>query len=217
MAFENRVQGQFFTIFGGRFCQRVPEGTVGAVSRVNKLGKTVYERYHDSFTGKLVGIKTQDGEYGKSWLFSFKDKNEVYHLQLPYSGSFSSQFLKILPNVDLSQEMRVSPSQKEVDGKMKSSLFINQNGNPVKHAYTKDNPNGLPPLEQVTVKGQQVWDDTKQLEFLYNMVATTIIPKLEGVPETPAQAPSEQTQADKDFDNFGKQGEAQIDGEDVPF
>ena len=49
------------------------------------------------------------------------------------------------------------------------------------------------------------------------MSPITIIPKLEGVPETPAQAPSEKTQADKDFENFGKQGDAQIDGEDVPF
>lgn len=217
MAFENRVQGQYFTIFGGKFCQRVPEGTVGATSRVNKLGKMVYERYHDSFTGKLIGIKTQDGEYGKSWLLSFKDSKDVYHLQLPYSGSFSSQFLKMLPNVDLSKDMRVTPMQKEVDGKMKSSLFINQNGNPIKHAFTRENPNGLPPLEKVVVKGNEVWDDTKQLEFLNNMVVTSIIPQLEGVPEAPASAPAEKSEADKQYEGLGEVGEAKIDGEDIPF
>ncbi len=79
--------------------------------------------------------------------------------------------------------MKVSPSTKMGDdGKNKSSLFINQEGVPIKHAFTRDNPNGMPDMEQVTVKGQQVWDDTKRLEFLHNMVATQIIPKLEGVP-----------------------------------
>ncbi len=211
MAFENKIQGSYFTILGGRFCQRVQESDAGAVARVNKLGKTVYERFHDSFTGKLIGIKTQDGEYGKSWLFSFKDKEETYHLQLSYSNSYAIAFLKMLPNVDLSKEMRVSPSQKEVDGKMKSSLFINQNGNPVKHAYTRENPNGLPQLDKVTVKGQEVWDDTKQLEFLYNMVAKDIIPQLEGVKEAPVAGPT------ADEQRFSFAGKQEVDGEEIPF
>lgn len=178
MGLENREGGNFITILNGKFCQRVPHGTEGAVERVNKLGKTVYEKFYDSFTAKLIGIRTQDGEYGKSWLFDFKDGEEVYHLQLSYSNSFATAFLKMLPNIDLNTEIKVSPSTKEVDGKMKSSLFINQNGSPVKHAYTKDAPNGMPDMEQVTVKGQLVWDDTKRLAFLQNMVDTLIVPKL---------------------------------------
>ncbi len=119
----------------------------------------------------------------------------------------------MLPNVDLTKEFKVSPSVKEVDGKNKSSLFINQNGASIKHAFTREVPNGMPDMEQVTVKGQQVWDDTKRIEFLYNMVATQIIPKLEGVPEaqTPAKADVE-----KQFADFNK-GPEEIDGEDVPF
>ena len=178
MGLENREGGNFITILNGKFCQRVPQGTEGSAERVNKLGKTVSEKFYDSFTAKLVGIRTQDGEYGKSWLFDFKDGEEVYHLQLSYSNSFATAFLKMLPNVDLTQEMKVSPSTKEVDGKQKSSLFINQNGAPIKHAYTKDAPNGMPDMEQVTVKGQLVWDDTKRLAFLQNMVDTLIVPKL---------------------------------------
>ena len=187
MGLENREGGQYITILGGKFCQRVPEGTKDAVTRVNKVGKTVHEKFYSSFTGKLVAIRTQDGEYGKSWLFSFKDSGEIYNLQLSYSNSFATAFLKMLPNVDLSKEMKVSPSTKEVDGKNKSSLFINQNGKAIKHAYTREHPNGMPDMEQVTVKGQQVWDDTKRIEFLANMVQTTIIPKLEGL-----EAPQEE-------------------------
>ncbi len=154
MGLEQRTGGNFITILGGKFCQRVPEGTEGAITRVNKIGNTVNEKFYDSFTGKLESIQVKDGNYGKTWNFGFRDNEELYTLQLSYSNSFSTAFLKMLPNIDLSQEMKVSPSMKEVDGKNKSSLFVNQNGVALKHAYTRDNPNGMPDMEQVTVKGE---------------------------------------------------------------
>lgn len=206
MGLDNRAEGKFITILGGKFCQKVPEGTQGAVTRTNKLGKTVTEKFYDSFTGKLVGIKTQDGTYGKSWIFSFQDSGDVYHLQLSYSNSFATAFLKMLPNVDLTKEMKVQPSVKEVDGKNKSSLFINQDGQSVKHAYTKDAPNGLPQMTQVTVKGEKIWDDTDRIEFLYQMVMDTIVPKLAGytgatnAPEDDDMAVSNDTVVGKGMD-----------------
>lgn len=181
MGLNNRTQGNFITIYNGKFCQRVEAGTQGSVSRENKLGKTVHEKFYDSFTGKLVGIKTQDSTYGKSWIFSFRDGGDVYHLQLSYSNSFAVALLKMLPNIDVTKEMTVSPSVKEVDGKNRSTLFVNQGGVAIKHAYTRDNPNGLPDMTKVMVKGQEVWDDTDRLKFLEEMVFDTIIPKLEGI------------------------------------
>ena len=200
MGFDNRAEGKFVTILGGKFCQRVPEGTVGAVARINKLGKQVHEVFHDNFTGKLVSIKVQDGTYGKTWNFGFRDSAELYTLQLSYSNSFATAFLKMLPNIDLTKEMKVSPSVKEVDGKPKSSLFVNQNGVAVKHAFTKDNPNGMPDMEQVTVKGSLVWDDTKRIAFLHEMVNRDIIPKLGGEAQ-PVPAPTED-KFDKDVEEM---------------
>lgn len=178
MGLDNREGGNYITILAGKFCQRVPAGTEGAVERINKIGNTVHEKFYDSFTGKLIDIKVRDGEYGKTWNFVFQDKKEPYTLQLSYSNSFSTAFLKMLPNIDLTKDMKLSPSVKEVDGKNKSSLFINQNGKALKHAYTREVPNGMPDMEQVQVNGQMVWDDSKRLAFLQNMVDTTIIPKL---------------------------------------
>jgi hypothetical protein len=216
MGLEQRSEGKYITILGGKFCQRVQEGTEGAVTRVNKLGKTVHEKFYDSFTGRLVSIKVQDGAYGKTWNFGFKDKEEVYTLQLSYSNSFATAFLKMLPNVDLTKEMKVSPSVKEVDGKNRSSLFINQDGVAIKHAYTKDNPNGMPDMEQVTVKGEKVWDDTKRIAFLYNMVSTTIVPKLGGTmsPVNPATV----QESNKSFEQEVEEIEAgAVNPDDVPF
>lgn len=178
MGLENREGGNYITVLNGKFCQRVKEGTEGAVQRVNKLGNTVWEKFYDDFTAKLLSIKTRDGAYGKSWIFDFRDREEIYHLQLSYSNSYAKAFLKMLPNADVTKEMKLSPSVKEVEGKKKSSLFVNQGGVALKHAYTKDNPNGLPPMTQVTVKGEVVWDDTDQIAFLHDMVMRDIVPKL---------------------------------------
>jgi hypothetical protein len=193
MGLEQRDGGRYISIIGGKFCQRVQEGTEGSVSRVNKLGNTVHEKYYDSFTGKLLDIKVTDGNYGKQWSFSFQDKADVYNLQLGYTNSFAKNIIKMLPNVDLSKEMKISPMTKvEADGTKKSSIFINQNGNALKHFYTRDNPNGLPPMTQVMVKGSLVWDDTDQMVFLEDMVMKDIKPKLEGTnftPNTGGEAP----------------------------
>jgi len=179
MGFESRTGGNYFTILGGKFAIRVQEGTPGSVMRVNKVGKEVHEMYHDSFTGKLVGIRVkEDRWYGKQWEFDFQDQEQINTLQLSYSNSFSTNILKMLPNVDLSKEMKVQPSQKMEDGKPKSSLFISQDGVTLKHAYTKDAPNGLPQMVQITIKGALVWDDSDRLTFLEEMVRRDIIPNL---------------------------------------
>lgn len=207
MALENREGGKYITILNGKFCVRVAEGTKNAITRVNKNGKTVHEVFYDSFTGKLVNIRTRDGEYGKSWEFDFRDGAEVYTLQLSFSNSYATNLLKILPNADLSKEMKVQPSQKIEDGKTKSSLFVSQDGVTLKHAYTKDKPNGLPPMEQVTVKGQLVWDDTKRLTFLEAMVKSDILPKLPK-DTNPAPAPATALEATQE----GAVSEGDIDG-----
>ncbi len=180
MGFKTRERGTYFTIFNGKFCQRVDENYEGAKSRVNKIGKTVYEIFHDSFTGKLVKINTQDSEYGKSWIFVFvDDEGNFYNLQLAYSNGMAVALLKMLPNIDVSKPFELSPDQKMVDGKNRSSLFVKQDGQNIKHAYTRENPNGMPDLKKIKVKGNDVWDDTDRLEFLFSMIDTTIRPKLE--------------------------------------
>jgi len=198
MGLDNRQAGNYITILGGKLCQRVPEGTEGAIKRVNKLGNTVFEKFYDSFTGRLVDIKVQEGTYGKTWNFVFQDREELYTLQLSYSNSFATAFLKILPNIDLTKEIKVSPSVKEVDGKNKSTLFVNQDGKALKHAFTRENPNGMPDMEQVTVKGVLQWDDTKRLIFLQEMVDTVIMPQLLGTASQAAQPVV--TPAEEEFD-----------------
>ncbi len=200
MALENREGGKYITIYGGKFCVRVSADHPGAIERVNKEGRTVHEIFYDSFTGKLINIRhRKEGKYGPQFEFDFRDGGEVYTLQLSASNSYATNLLKILPNADLTQEMKVQPSQKIEDGKTKSSLFVSQNGTTLKHAYTKENPNGMPQMEQITVKGQLVWDDTKRLEFLTAMMERDILPKLPKDATAPATAEGAPTPEDSDF------------------
>lgn len=211
MPLINNEHGNFITIYKGRLTRRVPEGTPGSISRETTKGqiKTVHEKYYDAFVGKLVGIKTMDGGYGKQWLFSFKDTADVYTLALGYDSGTALAFLAMLPNVDLSKEMKVSSSLTiNNKGTESTSIFINQNGVPVKHAYTKTNPNGLPAWKPVVVNGVTIWDKTDTLNFLEEMLNRDIIPKL---PKEEAQSTSApKSQLDE---TFGHEPNA----EDQPF
>lgn len=209
MGLNNISRGNYITILQGKFCQRVPEHTEGAVTRVNKTGKTVHEKFYDRFTGILKDIRVKEStDYGKTWEFDFDAGAVEYTLQLPYSGSFSSQFLKMLPNIDVSQAFTMTPVTEIEDGKTKSSLFINQNGNTIKHAFTRANPNGMPEMKKIMVKGNEVWDDTDILIFLTNMVNTQILPKL-GKNKIQEDAPNGLSSEEKsDFD---------INPADIPF
>lgn len=193
MALENRQKGKYITILGGKFSQKVDENTEGAVMRTNKLGKNVWELFYDSFTGQLTGISIKDSnDYGKTWNFHFVDEGEEYHIQLSYSNSYAKALLKMLPNIDVSKPFTLSPSLKMVDGKNQSSLFVYQDGNPIKHAYTKDTPD-YPKMKKIKVKGKESWDDSDQLDFLLEMVNRDIMPKLD-------QAPIENTKDEADVE-----------------
>lgn len=165
----------YFNIVEGKLTIRVPEGTPNALTRVNKIGKTVHEVKHDSFTGKIASITTSDSPYGKNWEIDFKANDEsIWTLQLGYSSSFAKALLKKLPNINLQEEMTVSPFSGEIDGKKISTITVYQNGVKIEPFYNKENPNGLPQMELITVKGVETWDDTKQLKFLEEMVKTTM-------------------------------------------
>jgi hypothetical protein len=211
MGLENNEAGKYITIFDGKFTQKVnkPDSIVSpediakfltekkVVSRVNKVGTTVYERYHDSFTGTLLDVKVKDGKYGKQWVFSFKDQEDVYNLQLNYLSKLARNIIKMLPNADLSIPMKLSPKMVvDAKGMKEQSIFINQNGVALKHYFTKDNPRGMPSGKEVMVNGAMVWDNTETMLFLKDMVMKNIKPKLEGtnyqpVDNTPIEYPAD--------------------------
>lgn len=182
MGLEKNNSSTFLSIGDGKITKRVQQPNAESVTRVTKQGKQVHEEIYDGVTGLIIDIKTHEHkDFGKFWNIIIQDGEEVYTLQMNYSGGYASAFLKTLPNVDLSQRVRISPSMKMEGDKKKVTLFLSQNGTPLKHFYTKDNPNGLPQMTQIKVKGKMSWDDSDMMEFLENMVNTDILPKIKSV------------------------------------
>jgi len=169
----------FYTITEGKFCRTYKSATNKSVERINKNGKVVHEEFCDALSGRITDIKIKDHpEFGKFWMITLSDGAWTGVVQMKYSSGYASAFLKLLPNVDLKSDVVIAPKMVIEGDKKKASLFIMQHGSPLKHFYTKDNPNGLPQMKKIKVKGKETWDDTEMMEFLEKMVFTEITQKL---------------------------------------
>jgi hypothetical protein len=168
----------FLQIANGKIVRQMKQKVENSVSRVNKLGREVHELFYDSITGVISDVTTRESEYGKSWVISIKSEGKLYKLEFNYSSGYATTFLKALPNVSFGDSVTLSPKL-IIDGdKKKSVLFISQDGKGLKHFFTKDNPNGLPDLKKIKIKGKDSWDDSDRMEFLEEYVKHNIIPML---------------------------------------
>ena len=168
----------FLQIANGKIVRQSKTPVENAVSRINKLGREVFELFYDSLTGVINDIKTRESEYGKSWIVNVNSDGKNYQLEFNYSSGYATTFLKALPNVSFGHPVTLSPKL-IIDGdKKKSVLFISQDGKGLKHYFTKDNPNGLPDLKKIKIKGKESWDDSDRMEFLEQYVQNNIIPML---------------------------------------
>lgn len=183
----------YLTISNGQLCRRFQSPTKTSKERVNKKGTTVHEEFYKGWKGRITGIAVQEHkEFGKFWNVTIADEQGEAIIQMNYSSGYSAAFLKTLPNIDLNSDIVFSPSMKIEGDKKKATVFITQHGKPVKWAYTKDDPNGLPQLVKQKVKGKVVWDDSEICEFLEKMVMTEIVPKLgKGAKEVDVPLPDE--------------------------
>lgn len=178
MATGNTIFAAFFTIGNGKICRQFKQPTETSISRVNMNGKTVHEEFYDFIDGVITAIEAKESTYGKQWSITLMDSDETQVLQMNYSGGYAAAFLKTLPNVNLTEKVKIIPKLTIEGEKKKTTLFVSQHGQALKHYYTKDNPNGLPELKKIKIKGKPAWDDSDLMEFLEQMVYTKIIPQL---------------------------------------
>lgn len=174
MALEkNSSGGIYLSIADGKIVRSYKEAKPGiTTTRTTKTGKLVHEEKYDSITGQLTALKTHENDYGKQWHLHFTDGEDSYIVTMPYSSRYSTSFLKALPNIDLNLEVKLMPwsmVDKNDPSKKVTGITLYQVGEKIPPAYTKDNPNGLPQMKQVKVKGQMTWDDSDMMEFLEAM------------------------------------------------
>ena len=162
----------YLSVADGYLVRSYKEANANTTERVTKTGKLVYEEKFKDLTALLISGETKENDYGKQWAFKFIDEGVTYIVNISYSSRYASSFLKALPNIDLSISVKFMPwSMVDKNDSLKKITGITcyQNGNKIAPAFTKDNPNGLPEMKQIKVKGKVTWDDSDMTEFLENM------------------------------------------------
>ncbi len=193
----NKSEGAFtiyLTVADGHLVRQHKTPTANTSERVTKTGKLVHEETFKDLKAMLVDIETRENDYGKQWQLKFKDGEENFVIQMPFSSRYASSFLKALPNVDLSQPVRFMPwsmQDKNDATKKVTGITMYQADGKIPPAYTKDEPNGLPEMKQVKIKGLLKWDDGDMMEFLEVMVKNDILPQLKGVAAPVEDYPAE--------------------------
>lgn len=195
----------YYTISDGKICRQHREPVEGSVSRVNKNGKTVHETFYKALKGRIVDIQTKDGDYGKQWLVTLQDESGTREtLQFQFSSGYANGFLRALPNVDFTKEVVIAPNLQIKDDKKKTTIFLSQLNNEgkweaLKWYFTKDEPNGIPDLEQKKVKGKIVYDDSEIMEFLELFVTRKILPQLKSFKAVAAEVEEVEEEASDDL------------------
>lgn len=168
-------QKKWITIKNGNLTVRAQEGEEGAVERKWTIPKTgekgsTWEFQYPTFTGFVRGAEFDNTDYGVVFAVDMfdKDSGDTYQLRIDVNSRIFSQFAKRIPNIDVEKELTIGAGLDKEKGDA-TFIYMKQDGEAVKFAFTKDNPNGLPAPEKKTRMGKDVWDFSAQEEFLYNL------------------------------------------------
>lgn len=126
--------------------------------------------------GFIRGLEVREDEYKgdkyhKLCVNLVDESGEIFQLQFRLDSGYGRAFCCILPNIDLTKSVMITPTYEVINDKPKSGMFINQGGKAIKWAFTKDNPNGMPPLERVTFKNKEMIDNSAQQQFFMELIS----------------------------------------------
>lgn len=159
---------QYFNVLAsdGTFRKVVDQSTEGAVRRDWKTedGKsgTKWELKADSIEGVISRLGIYEGEYGKNILIALGDADDEVVISLSSSSNFGEDFMKKLPNIDITKSVKLSPYSfaDEKTGKTKRGISIVQDDVKIESAYSEKNEktgkwkvtNGMPDTDGDTAK-----------------------------------------------------------------
>lgn len=144
----------------GKFHQTVPEGTVNSIKREyeDKQGgkHSKVELVFDEASGYISKLSFNENEFGKSLNVEIDGDGTI---SLNVESNFADDFMKKLPNVDLSQPVTLAPYAFEDDNKRnRRGITIYQGGRKIESAFWDS--------EKKVVKGDipQAEGDTKEYD-----------------------------------------------------
>lgn len=181
----------YLSVADGNLVRQHKTANANTTERLTKTGKLVFEERFKDLTAKLTSINTRENEFGKQWQITFVDGDATYIVSLPYSSRYASSFLKALPNVNLANELRFMPwamKDKNDATKTITGITLYQGGEKIAPYYTKEEPNGLPQMVKIKVKGKEQWDDSDMMSFL-ELAALSLFNQTIAVDENGDEAP----------------------------
>lgn len=201
---------------GNRKYIRFKNGAFYLASDLKEQGDNA-ESY-DTLEGQItsIGLKedTYEGNVIEKLTLDIESDGETYNLSFPFDTIYCSNFISFLKNADVSQPVglkAISKKDKRRDGEEYNRVSIlvyqrDESDNEVymKSYYTKENPNGMPEMKQVTVSGKTMWDKTDKLAFERKVVIDEIRPNLVGSTSStsepvPVEAGSDDVMEDDDL------------------
>lgn len=117
----------------------------------------------------------------KEMIHVFIKGDENFRLKIQLNSGNGRTFCQQLPNVDPSLPVRFQAKYEEKEGFKNSTLFLGQNGQAVKWAHTKKDPNGMPEKKEATINGEKVFDRTEQMNFFKKIIENFKSPE-NGIP-----------------------------------
>jgi hypothetical protein len=149
---------------------------------VGKDEQTPYSELEGLITDIYLKTDEYEGKKLQKLYIVLEDESNRYILNLVFENSLSTSLIGFLKSADLSQPITISPSlkkEKKEDGSIKEvqKFFVRQNGQSVKSFYTKEHPNGLPPMVSKKQRtGEIKWDKSEMMDFLAGVVEDELRP-----------------------------------------
>ena len=220
---------RYYTVNDGKFVRRVKDPNAKTKERILEkganAGKVVYEEQYSSIVGRLIEIKQDqskekiNGAFLKNWVFVLDTTDDKgiskAVINTPFSSGYSSGILFCLPNINLNDDVEIAPWKLHDKEKNKDifGISVYQDGKKINRAFSKEQPGKLPPLEKVMFKGEEKWDDTKQINFLTDVLVPEYNGKLKAL-----YGDSQSTHDDHSHQEINKDfPDATEKGKDLPF
>lgn len=125
--------------------KKVDENTPGAVKRQTQSGADSYAIEHDFVSGKIEKIFYKEStEYQNTFEVVISDGVENLQISFVEDSRFCFDFMKKLPNIDLSKEVKITAYDfnDRQTNKRKSGISIEQGGQKITSYYEKKDENG---------------------------------------------------------------------------
>jgi hypothetical protein len=195
MGLGNNSSAIYVDLRNGKVMRYSKTNEPGTMPVVSTKGDTRYYYIYDFIEGHVTNFSTREEEIAGKTRLKFQihmdDKGESYLVKMDVDSSYFRMFCSVLPNINWSYPVRLIPRMKEENQVKKSSMIVVNNGNPVKFAFTKDNPNGKPEVTFTKNKKGEIVDIDREeeLKFFFDLIAKAKANLVH--PAVAAPAPSE--------------------------